>query len=195
MPADRDFISALSALSAALSEIPAPGMIIGGVAVIAAGVPRQTIDVDAVILGRASDPEQVIAVLAAHHIVPRIPDALGFARERQVLLLIHEPTGITMEISFSWLPFEEEALNRALIVEVEGVSLRVARPEDLIIYKSAAWRDRDRSDIARLLNLHIDEIDLGRVRDLVRQIAEALDDTERAAALDQMIEDAQRDRQ
>lgn len=195
MAADRDFISALSALSAALSEIPAPGMIIGGVAVIAAGVPRQTIDVDAVILGRASDPEQVVAVLSGHHIVPRIPDALGFARERQVLLLVHEPTGVTMEISFTWLPFEEEALNQALTVEVEGVSLRVARPEDLIIYKSAAWRDRDRSDIARLLNLHIDEIDLRRVRDLVGQIAEALDDAERSAALDQMIEDARRDRQ
>ncbi len=35
-------LSALSALAAALKSIPAPSMIIGGIAVIAYGIPRQT---------------------------------------------------------------------------------------------------------------------------------------------------------
>ena len=53
MAADSQFQAGLRALVAALSEIEAPSMIIGGVAVIAAGVPRETVDIDATVLGRA----------------------------------------------------------------------------------------------------------------------------------------------
>jgi predicted nucleotidyltransferase len=111
-------------------------------------------------------------------------------RERQVLLLVHEPTRVTMEITFGWLPFEEEALARASEIEFEGDRLRIARPEDLIVYKAAAWRDRDRSDIERLLTLHGDTIDLERVRRLVAEIAEALDDPGRVAAFEKIVERA-----
>jgi predicted nucleotidyltransferase len=94
--------------------------------------------------------------------VPRISDAIAFARERQVLLLRHEPSGVTIEVSFAWLPFEEEALERAYEIDFQGVRLRVARAEDLIVYKAAAWRDRDRADIERLLVLHLEQINFPR---------------------------------
>lgn len=87
MAADRSFAAALRAVAAALSEIPAPSMIIGGVAVIAAGVPRQTIDIDATLLGREAGLDEVVTAFTRHGITPRIEDALQFARERQVLLL------------------------------------------------------------------------------------------------------------
>jgi len=75
---------------------------------------------------------------------------------------------------------------------LEGVALRVAIPEDLIVYKAAAWRDRDRSDIERLLSLHWGGIDLPRVRGLVREIAEALGDLDRASQFDAIIERVRR---
>jgi hypothetical protein len=186
--ADSSMAGALRALADALDEIPALSMIIGGIAVIAAGVPRETIDIDATILGRTSDLEFVLDALARQQIVPRVADAIQFARERQLLLLRHEPSGVTMEISFAWLPFEEEALSRAVMTDFFGVSLRVAIPEDLIVYKAAAWRDRDRSDIERLLTLHGDKIDLDRVRRLVVEISEVLDDPKRVAAFDAIVE-------
>src|SRR5206468_1672964 len=157
----------------------APSMIIGGIAVIAAGVPRQTIDVDATILGRKATVDEVVSALARHGISPRISNALEFARERQVLLLIHDATGVNIEVSFAWLPFEEEALARATTIDVSGQTVRIAIPEDLIVYKAAAWRDRDRSDIERLLSLHFAAIDLQRVRALIVEIAAALEDPER----------------
>jgi len=100
-------------------------MIIGGLAVIAAGVPRQTIDVDATVLGRMSDLVSVVATLARHGITPRIDDAIQFARERQVLLLRHDESGVTIEVSFAWLPFEEEALSRAIEATIEGTTVRI----------------------------------------------------------------------
>lgn len=169
-------------------------MIIGGIAVIAAGVPRETVDIDAAILGRDVTAERVIAILGRHDITPRIDDALSFVRDRQVLLLRHEPTGVTIEISFAWLPFEEEALARAIETDVEGMKVRLATPEDLIVYKTTAWRDRDRSDIERLFVLHFDEIDLDRVRALVREISAVLDDPERIVEFDRIVERARRAR-
>ncbi len=188
MTADEGFRQALTAVAAALAELPVPSMIISGVAVIAAGVPRQTIDIDATLLGAKSDPEHVLATFARHQVVPRITDAITFARERQVLLLRHEPSRVTIEVSFAWLAFEEEALEQAYEIDFQGIRLRVARPEDLIVYKAAAWRDRDRSDIERLLVLHLAQLNLSRVRHLIEQIGRALDDPRRLAAFDQMIE-------
>jgi hypothetical protein len=187
MAADEPLIEALRSVVSALDSLPAPSMIIGGIAVIAAGVPRQTIDVDATVLGREAPLEDVVAVLAQHGISPRIINALEFARERQVLLLVHDATGVKIEVSFAWLPFEEKALALANEIDVAGQTIRVARPEDLIVYKTAAWRDRDKSDVERLLSLYLDTIDLSRVRDLVTQIGVALDDPTRIDAFDAMV--------
>jgi len=49
MTADNALTSALAALRKALQELSAPSMIIGGIAVIAHGVGRQTVDIDATI--------------------------------------------------------------------------------------------------------------------------------------------------
>jgi hypothetical protein len=187
MAADERFDAALRAVAAALGEIPAPSMIIGGVAVIAAGVPRQTIDIDATILGRETTAESVLGVFSRHGIQPRIDDALAFARQRQVLLLIHSSSAVTIEVSFAWLPFEQEALANAVEIDIGGSKIRVARPEDLIVYKAAAWRDRDRSDIQRLLIRHLQEIDVERVRRLVHEIAIALDDPGRGEAFEALV--------
>jgi hypothetical protein len=190
--ADSRFAAALRAVTAALNELTTPGMIIGGIAVIAAGVPRETIDIDGTVLGRTTRVEDAIEIFERHAIQPRIPDALQFARERQVLLLRHDPSGVTVDISFAWLPFEEQALGRALEMTFEDVVVRVAMPEDLIVYKAAAWRDRDRSDVERLLALHWDQIDLQRVRGLVGEIAHALDDAQRVKRFEEIIDKVRR---
>lgn len=59
--------------------------------------------------------------------------------------------------------------------------------EDLVIYKAVAWRERDRTDIERLLVLHGRAIDLDRVRRVVREFAEALEDPGRIDELEALI--------
>lgn len=166
-------------------------MIIGGIAVVSHGVARDTSDIDAAVWGAAILPAELLSVLARHEIGPRIDDALEFAKHHQILLVEHKPTGVTLDIALSWFPFEREAMSRATAVNFNGVDIRVATPEDIIIYKAAAWRDEDRADIRRLLKLHGHTIDDGRVIELVRQIADLLDDPQRAVILEQMIREAQ----
>jgi Nucleotidyl transferase of unknown function (DUF2204) len=83
--------------------------------------------------------------------------------------------------------FERDALDRATVVDFGGVRIRVAAPEDLVVYKAVAWRERDRADIERLLARHAGRIDLDRVRSLVREFADALDEPERLAAFDAIV--------
>jgi hypothetical protein len=85
-------------------------MIIGGIAVIARGVPRLTRDVGATVAGGALDLAELLRRLAAHELVPRIDDAVPFAEAYQVLLLRHEPSGVDVDLSIAWLPFELDAL-------------------------------------------------------------------------------------
>lgn len=189
-PEDRGLLEALQALAAALRQIKAPGMIIGGIAVIARGVPRLTVDADATVWGEQVDLEDLFQILGQHQIVPRIQDALRFARERQVLLLRHDPSGTPIEVSIAWLPFEKEALKKATLVRFAGTKIPVAMPEDLVIYKALAWRDQDRYDIERLIVLHGKTMDLERIQSFVEQFAEILEDPQRVQEFNRLVQRA-----
>ncbi len=190
---DRRIFQALAALDAALGELGVPAMVIGGIAVIARGVPRATVDVDATVWGASVSLDDLFATLAHHEILPRIAEAEDFARRRHVLLLQHGPSGTPLEVSLGWLPFELEAMERATRVDLGDLSIPVPQVQDLIVYKAVAWRERDKEDIERLLVLHQNEIDLDAVRDLVRQFAEALEDPKRVEEFEALVQKALRD--
>jgi hypothetical protein len=185
-PAAR-IVQALGDLAAALDRLPGPSMLIGGIAVIAHGVPRVTRDIDATIELTGNPIDLIIASMEARGIEARIEDAASFARECAVLLLRHRRSRVEIDLSLASLPFEHEALHAALVATVGGVRLRLARPEDLIIYKSAAWRPQDRQDVERLVALWRPELDLSRVRRIVAEICDALDVPERVAELEDIL--------
>ena len=166
-------------------------MIIGGIAVIVRGIPRQTGDVDATVAAEGLDLEDMIALLARHGIRGRIPDLLDFARKHQVLLLRHEPGGIPIEVILAWLPFEMEAIGRAEMIDLGTTRLPVASAEDLVVYKCVAWRTRDRADVERLLSVHGANMNLARVRGILAAFAEAMEDPTRLTEFDALLERVQ----
>lgn len=178
--------SAVDALVGALTGV-ARHMLIGGVAVIARGVRRLTDDVDATIWARELDVEALQRRLKKHGISPRIRDAAAFARRNHVLLLRHDASGTNIDLSFALLAFENEALERASPLTVGRRRVRVASAEDLVVYKSVAARERDLSDIERLLEIHGDAIDLSRVRRTVEELAGLLERPELVAGLERII--------
>jgi hypothetical protein len=67
------------------------------------------------------------------------------------------------------------------------VRIPVARAEDLVVYKILASRPRDIDDAEKLLNLHGRVIQIARVRRLVQQFCEVLEDTNRLETLDRLL--------
>jgi predicted nucleotidyltransferase len=180
-------VAALQAVAAALADWPVPGMIIGGIAVIAQGVPRLTRDVDLTLAGGTVGLSDILGRLREHDLVPRIDDAVEFAEANQILLLRHGSHGVDVDLSIAWLPFELEALAASEVVGIAGVQVRVARAEDLIIYKAVAFRPQDQQDIERLLVLHGTRVDLTRIRRTVAEFAQAMEEPERVAGLDLIV--------
>ena len=131
--------------------------------------------------------ERIFDVFAPHGIVPRIAGAVAFARDRQVMLLRHEPSGVDLDVSLAWLPFELEAIGRSEVIDYAGVTIRIPRPDDLVIYKLVAARPRDLDDVERLLLVHGASLDVRRIVATVREFAEALEDPGRLDALDRLL--------
>jgi hypothetical protein len=162
-------------------------MIIGGIAVIARGVPRLTRDIDATVAGAGTDLEELAGVLRRHQFVARIEDAVRFAQQNHVLLLRHAPSGVEVDLSVAWLPFELEAIAASDVVRIHGTPVPVARAEDLVIYKVAAWRPQDQQDIERLIAIHGAHMDLRRVRAAVRDLATTLDEPQRVEEFEKIL--------
>ncbi len=170
------FEHALADVASFLNGLPSPGMLIGGMAVIAHGHVRTTDDIDATISGDSMPVEDVVARAAAHSLIPRIDDVVAFARRTQVLLLTHAPTGTQLDLSLAWLPFEVEALARRTVVRLGDLELPVCGPEDLIVYKLVAGRPVDLDDVRQIALRHRDAIDRARVARTVSAFDEVLED-------------------
>jgi len=147
---------------------------IGGIALQYWGEPRLTRDVDVIVLVA---PEEFDAFLekAIKAFKPRIPDALEFARRHRVLLLETE-SGVPIDISLGIPGYEEEAWAHSKEVEFQPFGkLRLISPEDLIIHKCVAGRPRDVEDVERILVKQRLQVDVERIRSLLRFFREIVE--------------------
>jgi hypothetical protein len=170
-------LDALSDIAAWLEDQKVRGAVIGGVAASIRGRPRATRDVDAVILLDAERLKSFLESGERFGFLPRLEDAIEFAKKNRVLLLLHEPSKTPVDISLGALPFEIESVDRASPVTVAGISFPVVLSEDLIIMKAIAHRPRDIADIESLLDTNLN-LDLDRVKYWVSEFAAVLESPE-----------------
>jgi predicted nucleotidyltransferase len=179
-------LRAIDASCSWFRELKAPAALIGGVAASLLGRPRVTKDVDMVVLVDDDAWAAALEVGARHGFAPRVADALEFARMSRVLLLVHQPSGIELDLSFAALPFERELIERANERTVRGVVFRVATAEDIVVMKALALRPRDVADIEAILEA-TPALDLARVRELLRTFTEALETDDFAAEFERIL--------
>lgn len=126
-------------------------MVIGGQAVLLYGEPRLTRDID-VTLGVSTERlDSVLDVLGEIPLKALPPDLEGFVTRTMVLPAVHEPSGVRVDMVFSFTPFEQGAIARARPVRLGGQDVPFASPEDLVIHKIFAGRARDLEDVAAVL--------------------------------------------
>jgi len=150
-----------------------PSMIIGGVAASVLGRPRLTQDVDALAVLPEADWAEAVRLAPQYQILPRIEDALQFAKRSRVLLMRHTTSGIDVDVTFGELPFERTAVANSENHDIGGVRVRLPRVQDLLVMKAIARRPKDIQDLRGLLVAHPD-VDVASARRWIREFSTAM---------------------
>jgi hypothetical protein len=179
-------LEALTALEGWLRSEKLDHVYIGGLAVALVGRPRITQDIDGIVLLGGMSIQELLRSATAAGFPPRVPDAIAFTVESRVFLLRHEGTGVPIDLSIGFLPFEEEAVRRARSIRAKGLDIPVATPEDLLVLKAIAGRPRDIVDMEGLLTVN-PHIDRAQVRSTTAMFAEMLDAPEILETLDRLF--------
>lgn len=150
-------------IMAALSGAEVRFVVVGGVATVLHGYPRLTADLDLAIDLAPAQALAAVQALLGLGLVPLLPvDARDFAdpelrrrwiEERNlVVFTFYDPADPLRQVDLfarNPIPFAD-LWERAVEVELEEVSVRIASIDDLIFMKRAAGRAQDLDDIGAL---------------------------------------------
>lgn len=186
----RPLAESLRSLSRWLEASDCDWMLIGGVAVALTARPRATVDADVTVLLDEDRIPEFIKSGEQYGIVARIADAVSFALENRVLLMRHRESSVDIDVALGLLPFEVDALERAVLVLVEDFNVRLIAPEDLLIMKAIAGREKDWLDVANILSSR-KGLDLLRVVSGVREICDLMEDSGPLCRLQALISESQ----
>lgn len=159
-----------------LTEASIPHMVIGGFANIFWGAARTTFDVDVTLWAGEEIPEDLIdKIVEKFHARPEKP--FEFACTSRVLPIALS-NGVQADLIFGLLPYEHDAIERAVDVDLSGASIKVCSAEDLVLHKILAPRAKDIADIAGIVHRQGDGLDLAYLDPRVAEVAVLLEDPE-----------------
>lgn len=164
---------ALLQLVDALTAERVPYMVIGGVAFTRWGSYRATYDVDVAIRVEEDDKDRIVERLNRTFQF-RAKHTAEFFEQTRVLLLKND-AGVGLDVLFTLLPYEWNAIERAVDVIVEGRSVKFCTAEDLILYKVISPRPVDQSDIRQVLRQRGSELDFDYLEPKVKGLSELME--------------------
>ncbi|MEN8162772.1 MAG: nucleotidyltransferase [Acidobacteriota bacterium] len=168
-----DLESVLADLAKRLGDCGVPYMVIGGMANAVWGYPRSTVDLDLAVLLDPGAASTLIQSLGKPYQC-RVGNPEQFVSETRVLPMLHSGS-VQIDLIFALLPFEEEAIERAVNIDVLGVAVRFCTPEDLVLHKIVSTRERDRQDVREILRRRRDSLDRSYLDPRVHELSVLLE--------------------
>ena len=165
------FEQLLASLARSLDGARIPYMIIGGQAVLLHGLVRVTDDVDLTLGVDAGQCARVLGALREAGLEPRVPNPEQFVRRAMILPALHPEHRVRVDVTFSFTPYEQQAIEHAVVRQRDGYPVRFATAEDLIIHKLVAGRAQDIQDIEGIVLRRGRQLDLQYLRQWVKQFA------------------------
>ena len=161
------FAAALADLKRALAALRIDWYVFGAQAALIYGAARVTADVDITVrLGKIT-PTRLAAALKKHGFVLRENDP-SFVRTTRVLPVLHIATSVPADLVLAGPGLEDLFLERAVVHDLGGIRVPVARAEDLIVMKILAGRDKDIEDVAAIVGgTELDAKDVSRTLAMV----------------------------
>lgn len=145
------FQTLLVKLAKAFDSQQIPYIVIGGQAVLLYGEPRLTRDIDITLGVDNSIAPQIEELAKTIQLYPAVEQVDQFVKKSNVLPLYDTDTKIRVDLMFSFLPYERQAMGRANPVLLEQYPVKYASLEDIIIHKIFAGRSRDIEDVKSII--------------------------------------------
>jgi predicted nucleotidyltransferase len=170
---EEQLLEALRELKDFLDQHSVRHLVIGGIANAVWGRPRATRDVDLKVLIGERTIEEFVTLVGARFKF-RVPDPVTFVRQTYVAP-IRASNGVAIDLGLGFFPYEEQAVEQAVITEYHGVAFPVCTAEDLIIHKAISEREKDWDDIEGVLVRQGDRLDQEYIVHWLTQFAQALE--------------------
>jgi len=82
---------------------------------------------------------------------------------------------VRLDLIFGQLPFERDAIQRAVVRNLAGVTIRFCTAEDLVLLKLVSMRHRDREDVRGILETRRTTLDRAYLDPRVEELADLLE--------------------
>jgi hypothetical protein len=131
-------------------------------------------DVDISIEAEPSDATAIVSLLSEAGFVARLSDIAGFAARTRVVPMVHEASGLPLDIVLAGAGLEQQFLARAVPVRLGALTVPVISPEDLIVAKVLAGRPKDIDDVRGIVLERRESLDVARIREVLGLLESAL---------------------
>lgn len=191
MPSPSGPAELLADLAAALAAIDARWYVFGAQAALIWGRPRLTTDVDVTV--QCSVPtRQLVEALQQRGFSLRVDGTEAFIAGTRVVPLEHRASDLALDVVLAGPGLEELFLERAVPVDIAGTRVPVISPEDLIVTKLLAGREKDIDDVRGVLSERGETLDLARVRTTLVMLEHALGQSDLTPLLERELDRWQR---
>ena len=166
MSGDDPLLDALRRVAGFLADWTGGAAIVGGIAIVSRVRPRLTTDID-VVITVAPDGVAALLDLAERHGWAHDPTETAELVQGGLVRMWAPPSraaGVGLDLLFVDSELLERVVARATLVEIAGVALPVATPEDLLVLKLEAHRPQDIDDILAIKDAFGPTLDLAYVR-------------------------------
>ena len=177
----------LASLSRVLDGRSLPWFVFGAQAVAVRGAPRATQDVDITVQVDRGDLGPLVLALQEEGLRHRYPEiAEELVESGAVLPLVH-PSGMEVDLVVAGSGLEAVVLAGATPASIDGVLVPVAHATHLVVMKLLAGRGKDLDDVRALLAS--EDVDLAEATELLRQLEQALGQSDLLRNLEAAIDD------
>ena len=148
--------------------------LIGGLAASIRGRIRTTEDLDLILLCSLDESLAFVESLEESGFSSLVDDYEEIARSALLIPLVHDVSGIQLDLAIGLSGFEQQIVERADPMIIDGSEIFVATAEDVLLLKVLAGRPQDLQDVDGIVNVQADQFDWQYCISIAKRLEEAV---------------------
>ena len=166
----EEFSEILQLVCAYLNETEIEYVIVGGVAVMYHGVPRTTVDIDLLLQLEDEQISSFTDFLNSSGFDASVTDIQAAFEEKSHSTSFFRNTLLRLDIQGVNSQFDKMTLDRAILVDLFGTSMKIGSAEDTIVNKILFQGELDLRDALGILKRKGEDLDFDYIRSTCRML-------------------------